>query len=518
MEEFDRSTQYSDLKGAVDKAKKNSTVKMSGGAKAMLAGLGIMAATGIAGGAYSLLQKDAGLEPDDYVAGQFLVKFDYPIDVMALGPDENVITGLPEVDGINQRLEGEVYEQLVADSPEHELDNWYVVDIDDSLDLESWMKEFEDAEGVEMVGYDLILTIPELQDSAPEGYSEAPVSEGTIPNDRYFSTEDTFKEGVKDMWALWGSGAIEAWETEKGSDELIFAVLDTGIADDHPDITNRMWRNEAELNGIPGVDDDHNGYIDDIFGINTVDPNGTTYDGHGHGTHVSGTIAADTNNEIGIAGINWYGKLMAVKVLSDGGSGSLSGIAEGIVYATDNGAILINMSLGGPSSGRRTILDEAIDYADSKGVSVIVAAGNSNQDAKNFTPANHPLVITVAAIGPDFARTAFTNWGETVDVAAPGQYIVSTVPAKHHIPTSRYKCITAEDGKNNYCELAGTSMASPNTAGLVGLIYAANPNLIGNTEKVREIVRAAVRPYESDKYIGTGRIDYALAVEKALEE
>ncbi len=501
MEEYNRSKQFGDLKEAVGKAKKHRTVKMSGGAKAMLVGLGsIMAIAGLGAGVNALTPNDVEFEQDEYVAGQFLVKFDDEISIN-LGEGDNVITGLDEIDALNDELKNETYGQIAPHSDLHELDNWYVIDIDDSLDLESWMEEFKDAEGVEKVGYDLILT----------------TDDGNVPNDYYFDKEGTIKPGLMDMWGLLGSGALEAWEIEKGDDDLIFAVLDTGIADDHPELTNRMWRNEAEINGIPDYDDDKDGYKDNFFGANTIDPNGTTYDGHGHGSHVAGTIAAETNNEIGIAGINWYGKLMAVKVLSDGGSGSLSGIAKGVVFATDNGANLINMSLGGRAGGR-TVLDDAIDYADSKGVSVIVAAGNSNVDAKNFTPANHPLVITVAALGPGMVRTDFSNWGETVDVAAPGQYILSTVPAKHGIPTSRYQCFKAEDGKNNYCELAGTSMASPMTAGLVGLVYAANPDLIGNTEKVREIVRAAVRTYESDKYIGTGRIDYGLAVNLAREE
>ena len=167
------------------------------------------------------------------------------------------------------------------------------------------------------------------------------------------------------------------------------------------------------------------------------------------------------------------------------------------MFAADHGAHVANMSLGGRSSYK--VYDDVIRYADSKGTIIVAAAGNSNADTKNFAPANHPLVIAVAATDPNDKKAGFSNWGETVDVAAPGTLILS---------------LRANGG---YVVMQGTSMASPHTTGLVSMVIAANLDLAGNREEVLRIVRAAVDEYNSKKYIGTGRINLAKAVQLALE-
>ncbi len=462
------------------------------------AAVGAAALALVAGGAIAGLA-GRGEQPA-YVPGEFLVEFDDAVSVR-YDAEGDAVTGLSDVDRLNEILAGESYDQLVQPSAEHELDNWYRVDVDDSLDLESWMERFENADGVESVTFNGIMA----------------VNDG-VPNDPYFRTSGSWGQDYEDLWGLRRSGILDAWEVTTGNADLVFAVVDTGIANDHPDIASRMWRNPNEVAGN-GLDDDGNGYIDDVFGVNTIDGSGNSYDGNGHGTHVGGTIGAATNNGIGVAGINQLGSLMAVKVLSDSGSGSWQSVAQGIVYAADNGADVINMSLGGPSRGGRTVVDDAIDYAVAHDVIIVVAAGNSNQDAMSFTPANNPHVITVAAIEPDGNRTDFSNWGPKIDVGAPGRGILSTVPARNGIPTSRYHCLKAEDGKNYYCELAGTSMASPHVAGEVGLILAANPDLMGDVEAVRAVIRAGVDPYprDQDRPIGPGHINFGRAVREAQD-
>ena len=513
MGDYDRSTQYGDLKGAVDKLKERRVAP--GMSKGRIA---ITAATvlGLVGsGGYALANRNVEPPEESIVQGQFIVRFDEEIDVTE--NDGSVVTGLDEVDALNRELEGETYRQLAPHSDEYEFDNFYLVDINDSLDLKEVMKDFSRADGVEWVGYNIKMGIPELMDATPGQYETDGGIEGKLPNDPYIHSSGSIPTNpdVDDMWGLLSTDAPKAWETQTGNEGIVFAVIDTGIADDHPDIKDNMWRNEAELNGIPGVDDDHNGYIDDIFGINTVEPNRTTYDGHGHGTHVSGTIAAVTDNGIGIAGINWNGQLMAVKVLTDDGRGDIFTITAGIVYAAKNGADVINMSLGGPAGPFMLPIDLAIRYATHKGVITVVAAGNSNTDARRSSPADHSQVITVAATGPDGNRAYFSNWGKKIDVGAPGMWILSTVPEVNKIPQDKYPIID-----RIYSALHGTSMASPMTAGLVGLILDANPELRGEWKTVREIVRNAVDPYEKeqDKLIGKGIINYAKAVEAARSE
>lgn len=195
-------------------------------------------------------------------------------------------------------------------------------------------------------------------------------------------------------------------------------------------------------------------------------------DGHGHGTHCAGTIGATSNNRKGVFSMDPEGKfveLYGIKVLSDSGSGSLNGIANGIVKATDEGADVISMSLGGYSPNPPSVMKKAVDYALSKNVIVVVAAGNDNDNAKNYTPANIPGVITVAAVGEDGSsvkRAHFSNYGDIVDIAAPGMVIWSTVPKNNRMQKG-----------NDYIAIQGTSMATPHVAGMAGIERALEPSL-----------------------------------------
>lgn len=513
MGEYSHTEQYGNLKGAVDRAKKRSAAPSIGAGKIAIAAAAVL---GLAGGGYALAERNAEPAEEYIVKGQFIVQFENEITLSE--KEGSVVTGLDEVDALNKGLEGESYRQLAPASDEDEFDNWYLVDIDDSLDLKEVMKDFSSVDGVEWVGYNIKMGIPEseLMDTTIGQYETTGGIEGKLPNDPYIHSKGSIPTNpdVDDMWGLLSTDAPEAWALTTGDESIVFAVVDTGIADDHPDIKANMWHNPGEVAG-DGKDNDGNGYIDDVFGINTLNPEMRTYDGHGHGTHVAGTIAGVTDNAIGVAGINWHGQLMAVKVLSDEGAGNMFSIAAGIVYAAKNGADVINMSLGGPAGPFMLPIDLAIRYATHKGVITVVAAGNSNQNANRASPADHPQVITVAAVGPDGNRAYFSNWGNKIDVGAPGMWILSTVPANNKIPQEKYPIID-----KIYCALHGTSMASPHIAGAVGLILAANPELKGDWKAVREIVREAVDPYakEQDKPVGKGIINYAKAVRLARGE
>lgn len=269
----------------------------------------------------------------------------------------------------------------------------------------------------------------------------------------------------------WGADLVKAPEvwahgyTGKG---VVVAVVDTGVDYNHEDLTNNIWTNTKEIAGN-GIDDDGNGYIDDNYGWNFADQNNNTLDDNGHGTHVSGTIAGENNN-YGVTGIAYDAKIMPVKALDSSGSGSYSSISKGIRYAVDNGANVINLSLGGASSNRT--LESAINYASSKGVIVVMAAGNDGDSSPDY-PARYASKsgIAVGAVDKNNNLADFSNRSGTNPIAyvtAPGVKVYSSVP------------------NNQYATYSGTSMAAPHVAGIVALMLSANSNL--TDAQVRQIV------------------------------
>lgn len=246
------------------------------------------------------------------------------------------------------------------------------------------------------------------------------------------SDDPFFKNGQ--MWGLEKIEAKSAWDQTTGSASVIAAVIDTGIDYNHEDFNKE--------NIIKGPN----------YAYGGSDPR----DDMGHGTHVSGTIGAATNNSKGVAGINWQVKILAIKVLASNGAGSLDAVARGVVYAADNGAKVINMSLGGYENSRT--MAEAVSYALGKNVTVVAAAGNNGTSQIGY-PAGYPGVISVAASDSQDKRASFSSYGSWVKIAAPGVGIYSTFPG------------------SQYRSMSGTSMASPHVAGAAALLLARNPNL-----------------------------------------
>lgn len=244
-----------------------------------------------------------------------------------------------------------------------------------------------------------------------------------VPDDPYFSNQ----------WGLIQVQAPQAWDTTTGSDSIKIAILDTGVDQNHEDFASKIVANRNFTSSRT---------VDDLYG---------------HGTHVAGIAAAATNNGIGVAGLGYSSVIMNVKVLDDKGSGYYSWVASGITWAADNGAKVINMSLGGSSSS--SALAAAVDYAWNNGVVVVAAAGNSGTSAPSY-PAYYANCIAVAATDRNDAKASFSNYGSWVDVAAPGVSIYST------LPNHRNKI-----GGTNYGSLSGTSMATPFVAGLAGLVW-----------------------------------------------
>ncbi|MBI5557348.1 MAG: S8 family serine peptidase [Deltaproteobacteria bacterium] len=238
--------------------------------------------------------------------------------------------------------------------------------------------------------------------------------------------------------------AGRAWDVQTGNSNTVVAVLDTGVAYDHPDLTDNMWVNSQELAGTAGVDDDGNGYVDDIYGIDTGEGDSDPLDHYGHGTHVAGTIAASGNNTLGVTGINWDGRVMAVKGFPDNAELGLSLDAElaaldYIIAMKQSGVniVAINASYGG--GGQSQLQKEAIEAAGAAGIIFIAAAGNdgSNNDAAPQYPASYDSanIISVAATDRNDLLTSWSNYGvNSTDLGAPGDLILSTYSWQNYDP------------------------------------------------------------------------------------
>lgn len=309
-----------------------------------------------------------------------------------------------------------------------------------------------------------------------------------IPNDPFYGSQ----------WALPKISAPLAWDISKGDTSVIIAIDDTGVYWDHPDLGANIWRNWNEI-PANGIDDDNNGFVDDIRGwdfggLNGTPDNDPREDRPDHGTHVAGIASAVTNNGVGISSIGFNCKIMPVKTSRDDvrtgtGQALISYGNEGIVYAADNGAKVINTSWGG--YGYSVLSQEIINYAVAKGSLVVAAAGNDMSTAP-FYPASYKGVISVASTESNDVKSGFSNYGRNIDVAAPGNNIYSTWQ------------------NNTYIVLGGTSMASPLTAGLAGLIAskfpAYNAIQVGEQLRVNADNLDAINP--SLQYlIGSGRIN-----------
>ncbi|MEX0322618.1 MAG: S8 family serine peptidase [Puniceicoccaceae bacterium] len=285
------------------------------------------------------------------------------------------------------------------------------------------------------------------------------------PTDSYFASGE--------LWGLENTGqsggaagvdvnAVSGWAINTGSSSTVVAVIDTGIRYTHQDLVGNMWSNSGEV-AANGIDDDSNGYIDDIYGINAITGTGNPLDDHGHGSHVAGTIGATANDSGGHVGVAHDVQLMALKALDSAGYGTTSGAVLCIDYAISKGASVINASWGDTTFSQA--LKDSISAANSAGILFVAAAGNSgmSNDFIPFYPASYDVanVVSVAAVDRTGARASFSNYGSvSVDLGAPGVDILSTT----------------SNTNSSYGYKDGTSMASPHVAGVAALLISEHPS------------------------------------------
>jgi len=300
-----------------------------------------------------------------------------------------------------------------------------------------------------------------------------------------------------DQWALSSDramGITTAWNQITGGD-IVVAVVDSGMKLDHPEFAGNLWTNSGEIEGN-GIDDDHNGYVDDVHGWDFIGRDADPSDANGHGTHVAGIIGARGDNHIGGSGVAQHVKLMAVRVLDANASGTTDGVARGLKYAVDNGAKIINLSLAGPSGSDDLLA--ALLYAELRGVVVVAAAGNNGEDLTNSPafPASYITsnIVGVAATREDLDLSDISNYGNGADIAAPGEDILST----------------ASDG--GYEWRTGTSMAAPAVAGTLALLASARPDL--DAAGLRNALYAGAT--KSGLPVGTGSLNAANALRQVI--
>jgi len=303
---------------------------------------------------------------------------------------------------------------------------------------------------------------PDVEYAEPEREAHTTL----VPNDPFFATSGSWGQPYRDLWGLGITGAATAWDTAIGAGAVV-AVVDTGIDETHPDLAGNLWTNPGEIPGN-GLDDDGNGYADDIHGWDFVDHDASPHDLNGHGTHCAGTVAATGNNGLGVVGMAWGARVMGVRGLAATGAGGDAGLAEGLVYAAENGADVISNSWGG--YGISQVLVDAVETARSLGSVVVAAAGNGASPVDDFSPAGIPGVIAVGATDASDEIASFSNFGEALSVSAPG---VDVLSLRAGVVDPRGAGVVG----TNYLRLSGTSMATPHVSGLAAVLLSSQPGL-----------------------------------------
>lgn len=393
---------------------------------------------------------------------------------------------VPEVDGTLARVDGKVQRVSDADKAKICAENFcepnYVV----QASFGRWFGKSRPAPAP--VSAPAPTPEPEPSDPPANGGSipVPPVPPDTDPEDAAGPVTDP-KDYSKGVLRL-----PEAWEVTHGSREVIVAVIDTGVDVSHPDLAGNIWINTRERDGTPGVDNDGNGFVGDIYGWDFANDRANALDDNHHGTHVAGIIGARANGT-GTVGVAPKVRIMPVKFLTATGSGTTYNAIRAIEYAVANGANVISNSWGG--GGYSQLLNDAIQKAVQKGILVVAAAGNeaTNMNQTPGYPASYPNVISVASTDANDALSSFSNYGaDNVMIAAPGDRIYSTYP------------------NGAYAFLSGTSMAAPQVSGALALALSLNHSLA--PDRLKQALCETSVHILPDK-VKCGRMDVAALVQ-----
>jgi parallel beta-helix repeat protein len=398
-----------------------------------------------------------------FVLGEFIIKFIGDVDIYLSNSQDGILnTGIESVDALNKKYHVTSGEKIFKGSHIFSLSNIYKFVIPYDVDISNIAREY--------------MSDPFVVYAEPNYYYNLSI----VPDDPYFDQQwSLHQENNCDI------DAPEAWDIETGSSDVIIAVLDTGVYYNHQDLAENIWVNEDEIPGN-NVDDDGNGFKDDIRGWDFYSNDNNPDDIAGHGTHCAGIASAVTNNSVGVTGISWNCKIMPIRIC-EFTKVPFTTAAKGIVYATDNGANIISMSWGGYFES--SLIRDALNYSYDNGVVLTASAGNENTNKKHY-PSGYDDVIGVAATDEIDHKASFSNYGNWITVAAPGVNILSTFT-----------------GGSGYELKNGTSMACPLVAGVVGLILSKN-KFLSQKAVMQIICNSADRfPPSEKKDLGGGRIN-----------
>lgn len=360
----------------------------------------------------------------------------------------------------------------------------YLVKIDGAVGLTATAAVFENqgfkAETVSSEGQLLLVKgVSTLQDLKKHSFVEY-----VEPNHIVHAEDLPDDPKLKNQWGLKNKNGTDVhaealWRHSVAAKNVVVAVVDTGVAVNHPDLKENIWANNAEANGQLGVDDDGNGFVDDVHGFHFAYPKSPVGDKHGHGSHCAGIIAASGNNGVGVSGLLWQTQIMAVGFLDSKGSGTDANAIKAIDYAVKMGANVISASWGGTSVSQS--VREAIARAGKAGVVFVAAAGNDGKDndKRPHYPSSYdlPNIIGVAAVTRSGAKAGFSNYGaKSVHIGAPGENILSTL-------------------NSGYGYLSGTSMATPFVSAAAAMMLENHPDY--SPEKVRAVLMNTATPLKS---------------------
>lgn len=440
-------------------------------------------------------------QENNYAEDEIIVKIK---EVIPFTFEEGKTTfGFGNIDHINSQFEVASIERLIKSKPKRpmsnrpNMDKLLIVKYNHSINVEDMVKVYQASGFFEYAEPNYI------------GYGGG--VQGYTPNDSYYHKQWQFKnDGTFNSSAVAGAdmNMENAWDITTGDSSVVVAILDSGMKLNHPEIANRLWRNYAD-NNSDNVDDDNNGYKDDYQGWDFAYSDNTPDDAYGHGTNVGSIVGMEGDNGTGLAGVDWNCKLMIGKILNDNDFGYYSWWTDGIYYAVDNGADVINMSVGGSTFS--ATLEAAVNYAYANGVVVVVCMMNADNNS-NYYPAAFTNSIAVGATGVDDKRvspffwssTSGSNYGSHIDLVAPG----SPIHGLSYNSNANY---------NSYW--GGTSQASPQVAGVAALMKALDPNL--SVDDIRNILKNTADdqvgdPSEDivgwDQYYGAGRLNAGAAL------